>query len=248
MDSVRIGRSVRDIRIHLGWRQDELAGRAGVSRTFVSKVERGRLLESADVARLERVCRAVGGELDVRVRWRGEALDRLLDEAHARLVEAFVTLLREAGWVVELEVTFNEYGERGSIDVFAWYPVAGALLVAEIKSLIVDAQGTLAPVDRKARLAPKLARARGWVPRSISRLLVVAEGSTNRGRVARLDETFRAAFPVRGPDLKRWLRSPGSGSISGLLFLRNDTTAHRTSARLGRQRVRRRKSGSDVPQ
>lgn len=208
-----------------------------MSRSFVLKLERG-LAATSDLERIERVCRAIGAELDVRIRWRGEAIDRLLDEAHARLVEAFVGRLSRGGWEYQVEVTFSEYGERGSIDVLGWQAAARSLLVGEIKSIVVDAQGTLAPLDRKTRLAPKLARDRGWVPASVSGILVVADGTTNRDRVTRLGETFRAALPDRGASVSRWLRAPGR-AISGLLFLPYDTAGGATRPPTGRQRVRR---------
>lgn len=120
-DPQRIGRSLRAIRIRLGWRQMDLALRAKVSRAFVSKVERG-LFGSSEFAKVQAICAALGADLDVRVRWRGEGLDRLLDEGHATLVDLVVGLLRAAGWEVALEVTFNVYGDRGSIDILAWHP------------------------------------------------------------------------------------------------------------------------------
>jgi transcriptional regulator with XRE-family HTH domain len=246
VDGRRIGRSLRAIRLRSGWRQVDVADKAKVSRAFVSKLERG-LAATSDLERIERVCSALGADLDVRVRWRGEAIDRLLDEAHARLVEAFGRRLHDEGWEYAVEVTFNDYGERGSIDVFGWRPETRSLLVVEVKSIVVDAQGTLAPLDRKTRLAPKLARDRGWQPASVSRVLVVADGSTNRDRVARLGATFRAAFPDRGVAVSRWLRSP-HGAISGLLFLRYDTAGGGTRPAAARQRVRRRKPGRIPPE
>jgi hypothetical protein len=47
----------------------------------------------------------------------GEGLDRLLDETHASLVDLIVHELRDGGWDSALEVTFNKYGDRGSVDV-----------------------------------------------------------------------------------------------------------------------------------
>src|SRR5690349_12135193 len=112
-DPGRLGRSIRAIRIRLGWRQQDLANRARVSRPFVSKLERG-LARTTELRRIDAVCAALGADLDVRIRWRGEALDRLLDEAHAAIVDAVVALLRPLGWELALEVTFNEFGDRGS--------------------------------------------------------------------------------------------------------------------------------------
>jgi transcriptional regulator with XRE-family HTH domain len=236
-DPLRIGRSLRAIRVRLGLRQVDVAIRAGVSRSFVSNLERG-LSRSSDISRIEAVCVALGADLDVRVRWRGEGLDRLLDEGHAMVVDRLAALLNADGWQVSLEVTFNDYGDRGSIDIFAWLPETRSLLIAEVKSVVADAQGTLAPLDRKARVAPKLARERGLDPGSVSRLLIVGDTSTNRRRIARFEALFGAALPDRGWTVRRWLAAP-SGSISGLLFLPDSIGDGTRRAAAGRSRVNR---------
>ena len=184
------------------------------------------------------MCVALGVDLDVRVRWRGEGLDRLLDEGHATVVDRLAALLKRDGWLTSLEVTFNDYGDRGSIDVFAWHPEARSLLIVEVKSVVPDAQGTLAPLDRKVRVAPKLARERGLDPGSVSRLLVVDDTSTNRRRIARFETLFGAALPDRGWVVRRWLSKP-SGSISGLLFLPDSTGDGTRRSTAGRSRVNR---------
>jgi transcriptional regulator with XRE-family HTH domain len=236
VDAHRIGRSLRVIRIRLGLRQADVAERATVSRSYVSKVERG-LLGTTDFELVERLCRAVGADLDVRVRWRGEALDRLLDEAHADLVDATLRLLRAVGWEVAVEVTFNHFGDLGSVDILAWHAPARSLLVIEIKSVIADAQATLMPLDRKLRLAAEIGRGLGWVPSECSRLLVVRDTSANRQRVDRVASIFDVALPVRGKAVRRWLAEP-AGVISALLFLRDATAGSATRRATGRQRVR----------
>lgn len=237
MDRLRVGRSIRAIRIRLGWRQSDLALRSGVSRSLVSKVERG-LIRHSDLDRIDRICSSLGADLDVRVRWRGEGLDRLLDEAHAALTDRVVSELKAAGWALALEVTFNEYGERGSIDVLAWHASTSSLVVVEVKSVIPDAQATLLPLDRKARLAARIARDRGWTAQSVSRLLVVADQTVNRRRVDRFGDLFSAALPVRGHAVRRWLRSP-SGETEGLLFLSDSPVGSTRRTTAGRQRVNR---------
>jgi transcriptional regulator with XRE-family HTH domain len=234
-DPARIGRSIRAIRIRVGLRQEDLAERARVSRSFVSKVECGRA-KTTDVARLEAICTALGADLDVRVRWQGEALDRLLDEAHAALVERTVALLAPLGWQFWLEVTFSIYGERGSIDVFAWHPTTRTLLIIEVKSVVADAQGTLAPLDRKVRLAPTIARERGLDPAAVARLLVVGDTMENRRRVERFAGLFAAALPARAWAVRRWLKDP-SGPIAGLLFLSDSTRNGTRRTATGRRRV-----------
>ena len=41
MDALRVGRSIRAIRIRLGWRHADLAEASGVSRSAISRAERG---------------------------------------------------------------------------------------------------------------------------------------------------------------------------------------------------------------
>lgn len=235
VDALRIGRSIRAIRVRMAWRQGDLAERAAVSRSFVSKIERG-LVATIDLERLERVCRSLGADLDVRVRWRGEGLDRLLDEAHAVMVDRMVAVLKALGWQVAVEVTFNVFGDRGSIDVFAWHPSTASLLVIEVKSVVPDAQGTLMPLDRKVRLAQQIGRERGWNARTVSRLLVVADRTVNRRRVTRFGAMFDAALPARGHAVRSWLKAP-TGPLSGLLFLSDSPGGGVWRGAAGRLRV-----------
>lgn len=242
MDALRVGRSIRALRIRRGWRQSDLAEASAVSRTVISRIELGAIY-ATNLRSVEAVCAALGADLDVRVRWQGEGLDRLLDQAHAGLVDRFVHMLRDAGWEVAVEVTFSEYGERGSVDVLGWHSKTRSLLIAEIKSVIADAQGTLAPMDRKVRLGPRIARNRGWDPATVSRVLVVRDGSTNRRRVADLSATFDVALPVRASEFRRWVRAP-SGPIGALIFLPDSPqkgTRHRGAGwqRVNRPRLRR---------
>ena len=235
MDRLRVGRSSRALRIRLGLRQSDVAAKARASRSAVSRIERGEIT-STPLGTLEAICTALGADLDVRIRWQGEGLDRLMDEAHAGIVERFVRDLRAAGWETALEATFNEYGERGSVDVLGWHPATRTLLISEVKSVIADAQGTLMPLDRKTRLGVRIGRSRGWDPASVSSVLVVRDGSTNRRRVGLLSATFDAALPVRGAAFRRWLRTP-AGSIRALVFLPDSPQRNTRRCVTGRQRV-----------
>jgi len=204
---------------------------------MISKIERGEIV-AVPVRVLRAVADALGASLDLKLRWHGEGLDRLLDEAHSRLVEAMVVLLRDAGWDVAVEVSFSIRGERGSIDVLAWHAATASLLVIEVKSVVPDSQATLHGLDRKARLGPQLANERGWECRNIGRLLVVGESSTSRLRISRLDATYGTALPDRNNQVRRWIRTPG-GPLGGLLFLRNAPVGSTKRRSTARERVRR---------
>jgi len=217
VDGLRVGRSIRALRIRRGWRQADLAKASDVARSVISRIELGAI-GSTHLQSVVSVCAALGADLEVRVRWQGEGLDRLLDQAHSSLVERFVDMVRSAGWEVAVEATFNVYGERGSVDVLAWHSATRSLLIGEIKSVVADAQGTFAPLDRKVRHGARIARDRDWDPATISSALVVRDGSTNRRRIADLGSTFEAALPARGTEFRRWLRAP-SGRIAALIYL-----------------------------
>jgi transcriptional regulator with XRE-family HTH domain len=221
MDPVRFGLAMRALRRRRAWTQEQLAERAGVSRGAVQRIERG----GAD-AFTGRVIRAIavalGARFEQRVLWQGEALDRLLDADHATIVERVIRWLRAEGWDAVPEVTFAIRGERGSIDVLAFHPETGTLLVIEVKSVVPDMQGLLGGVDRKARVAPAVARERGWRVRTIGRLVVLPDDTTTRRRVERHRATLDAALPARTAAVRAWVRHP-EGDIAGILFLANET-------------------------
>jgi transcriptional regulator with XRE-family HTH domain len=226
------------IRRHL--RQIDVATQAGVSRATISNIERGHL-STLSIQTLMKATAAVGGEIDLRVRWHGAELDRLLDEGHARLTEHAVRRLETAGWDCLVEATFSIAGERGSIDVLARHRRTGHVLVVEVKTVVPDFQAMVAAIDRKTRLAPQIAEERGWPSAGVSRLLIIEAGSTARDHVARMDRAMRATFPARGIAVRAWLWEPDV-PISGLVFIRSATQGGVTDPVTGRQRVRCRRT------
>ena len=230
MDGVRLGQAMRALRRHRGWTQDELARRARVSQASISRVEGGGA-SRLTMRTVERVAEALGARLSVRVYWHGEELDRLLDAAHAGIVDRVVAILIANGWEVIPEATFNNFGERGSIDILAWHPGNRALLIVEVKSVVPDVQALLAGVDRKVRIAPSIAEERGWPVRTVSKLIVLPDDRTARRRVETFAATFDRAFPVRTRAVRRWIASP-LATMAGIMFL---PATQRTDPR---QRVR----------
>jgi transcriptional regulator with XRE-family HTH domain len=237
VDDVRIGWALRAIRIKRRWRQADLAERASVSRWQVSRVERGHL-EEVGLADLRRIVRGLDATLDMRLRWEGAELDRLLNARHSAMHEAVARLLgRITGWVAVPEVSFSYYGERGVIDILAWHPGRRVLLVIELKTDLVEIQELVGSVDRKRRLSWRIARDRGWQPTAVSTWVVVAESRSNRRRVAAHATMLRAAFPSDGRNMRGWLRAP-AGGIAALGFLPNVLPAGTRPDLATRSRVR----------
>ena len=232
MNPVTFGNAIRALRRRSGWTQRQLADRARISQTSVSRAERG-LARDLTLRTVERIAEALGARASLRIYWQGESLDRLLDAAHAGLVDQVIQVLVAEGWEVFPEVTFAIRGERGSIDVLAFHPGFGAMLLIEVKSVVPDMQAMLAGIDRKVRLAPDIAAGRGWKVRSISRLLVLGEDRTSRRRLAQHAATIDRVMPLRSRAMRRWLRRP-IGATGGVLFLppsQSTTPRHRIRAK-----------------
>jgi transcriptional regulator with XRE-family HTH domain len=185
-----------------------VASDGGVSRGTVSRIERGHL-RSMSVAAVMAVASALDARIDFDLRWRGGQLDRLLDARHAALQqEVLRRLTRAPGWLAAPEVSYSISGERGAIDLLAWHAGYGALLVIEIKSQIVDLQDLLRTMDQRRRLAPAIARGRGWQARAVSTWVAVEDTDANRRRARRHADLLAAAFPATGPVVRGWLRAP----------------------------------------
>lgn len=153
------------------------------------------------------------------VSWNGAELDRLLDERHAAVVELGAIVLRGYGWPLVNEVTFSEYGERGSIDLFAADPRRSAVFVGEAKSAWGSLEATNRSLDAKARLAPKVTFDRfGWRPVHVAKVLMFPDESTARRVAARYQATLGATYPARAREIRAWLRRP-QGPLAGLWFL-----------------------------
>jgi transcriptional regulator with XRE-family HTH domain len=216
MDDRRFGAAVRALRPRRNWRQWDLAERAGVSASVISRLERGHA-ETLALATLRRIATCLDIGIDLVPRWRGGDLDRVLAARHAALADAVVADLAALGWTVRPEVTFSSWGERGSIDLLAYHPALRALLVIELKTELVDPHGLIAQVDRYRRHAPGIAASLGWMPAARGTWVIVAETTLNRRRLASHRALLRAGFPSNGREIAAWLRTPAA-AITALSF------------------------------
>ncbi|HZC33438.1 MAG TPA: helix-turn-helix domain-containing protein [Candidatus Bathyarchaeia archaeon] len=236
MDDQRVGLVIRAVRIRRGWRQVDLATKAGVSASLVSRVEGGRL-GNVPLDTTRRVLATLDVRLDLLPRWRGGELDRLLNARHSALHEDVARWLarRYPIWLVAPEVSFSIYGERGIVDMLAWHPARRALVVTELKTDIVDVNELLGTFDRKRRLASRIARERGWRAEIVASALIILDGRTNRRRIEAHDTMIRNSLPDDGRRLRAWLDDPIGGCDAHLYW----PSRRRDSSRSARIRVRR---------
>jgi transcriptional regulator with XRE-family HTH domain len=246
VDDLAVGRALRAIRVRKRLRQADVAEAANVSPTTVSRLERGRM-DRVQLGTIRSVCAALDVRLVLEPRWEGGELDRLVSSRHSAMHEVVARLFLEMPeWITSPEVTFSVFGERGSIDILAWHPATRSLLVIELKTEIIDVQDTVAVLDRKVRLARKIATDRGWQPATVSAWLLVADGRTNRRRVEAHRTMLRSAFPDDGRGAAAWLRRP-EGRLLALSFLSSGPGRNTGPSLAAIKRVRRPRSASRAP-
>jgi transcriptional regulator with XRE-family HTH domain len=239
VDDLAFGRLIKLARLRRGWRQVDLATRTSVSRTTVSRVERGHI-GSVPLDAIRAVAAALEIRVEVTARARAIDLDRIVNARHSAMAE-FVTswLSSLPEWVLRPEVSFSEYGERGVIDLLCWHAISRSLLVIEIKTELVDLGDVLGRLDIKRRHAPKVARELGWEPARVSICLLVANSMTNRRRAAGHVALLSAALPDSGRAFLRWLKNP-AGEVHALRFVSDARQGHVRNAFASPTRVRTR--------
>jgi transcriptional regulator with XRE-family HTH domain len=239
MDDVRIGNTLRVLRVRKRLRQSDVARRAGVTRQQVGRLENG-LVGRYSLDTVRAVANALGARLDARLRYQGAELDRIMNAAHGEMHESLAAYLGALdGWTWLPEVTFAHYGERGVIDILAWHAETCSLLIIELKTELVDPHELVAVMHRRVRLGHVIAEQQGWVPATVSAWVVIRDSATERRRLRKHAGLLRGAFPDDGRTARGWLRRP-RGELFALSFW-SGVTPGGTSKALGRvQRVRAR--------
>ena len=109
--------------------------------------------------------------------------------------------LEHAGWQVASEVEVGGDRSRGWIDLLAFQPATGLLLVIELKTEIHD----LGQIDRAlgwyVREAWAAARRSGWRPSVVTGCLLLLMTQQNDGAVAFNRDALRRLFPIRAAAL-----------------------------------------------
>jgi len=238
MNMIPIGRTLRMLRIRHGWRQRDVSVKARLSPAAISRHELGKI---GSLPALEKHAAVFSLRLDVRMLGRAGALARLADEEHAAIVETIASWFRDAGFHTEAEASFSEWGERGRIDLVAFDPSNGKLVIVEVKTQLVDLQDLFGSMNVKERLAAKVAERRGWTVRRQHSLLAAADTSANR-EIVQTHVTLFAGFARR-----QLTRAALETDHERLLVWISHEQASRPTWVAGRQRVRHESRGQFSP-
>ncbi len=194
---VTFGRACLDIRLRLGLSLEQVAPAAGITPSYLARIERGFANPTVDT--VQRVSDALGLQLflDVRPPVFLGSPPPMRDFVHARCSAYVDRRLRAEGWSTVREVAVVDGRYRGWIDMLAFDPANNMLLIIEIKTRLDDIGALERQLGWYERLAPDLARERGWSVQLIrSVLLLLASEEVERALHANRD-VLGFAFPRR---------------------------------------------------
>lgn len=197
---VTFARLCRDTRARLRLTQRQLADAVGVSRGYIAKIERGSANPSLDL--VERIADAL--EIEIELVARNPIVvgrDRQRDFVHARCSGHVDGRLRGAGWFTAREVEVVHGRSHGWIDLLAFDPRTGTLLVIEIKTRLDDVGAIERQLGWYERSAFEVARGLGWRPRRVLGWLLVLASDEVEDAIRSNREVLARAFPTRAREM-----------------------------------------------
>jgi len=184
--------------------QQQVADKVGLSRAYVARIERAGANPTIGV--MERLIRALGLEAELLIRLPTVlGGPRQRDLVHARCSAYVERRLRATGWQTAREVEIIDGRLRGWIDLVAFDPESGTLLVVELKTRLDDLGSIERQLGWYGRTGGDAARRLCWRPlRVVSWLLVLASEEVE-GVLRQNGELLRRAFPSRAREMLDWL-------------------------------------------
>ena len=206
-------------------------GPAGLSRGALARIEQGHG-SRVTVATLDRIAAALEPGSSAGSRGMAKALDRLLDAAHAALVERIVRAWsRRGGWSrprCRSTTSGSRLGRRSRLR-----SATGVLLVVEAKSVVPDLQAMLADASTGRRdSAPESRSAR--VDRQVVARPARHRGASNRTAPggAAFRDVLQRPFRTEDRAVRAWLAAPDPRQpLRGLWFLSSGSRGGRKTSR-----------------
>lgn len=198
----------RDTRTRLRLTQQQLASTVGVSRGYIAKIERGRANPSVEL--LERIALVL--QLEIELVARAPVIiggDRQRDFVHARCSAHVDGRLRGEGWLTAREVEIVHGRSHGWIDLLAFDPKTGTLIVIEFKTRLDDLGAVERQLGWYERSAFEVATQLGWHPRRVVVWLLVLASEEVEGVLRANRELIARSFPIRAREMSGLLDGAG---------------------------------------
>jgi transcriptional regulator with XRE-family HTH domain len=218
----RVAAQVRDARVRRGWSMEELARRAGMSRSAVHAVEHGR---PAAIATYVTLALALGLEpvLDLTDVRRRRAPDRPQDPVHAAMGELEAQRFQSLGLRVAIDEPYQHFQFAGRADVVAWHREPPALLHIENRTRFPSIGEVAGAWNAKRQYLGRVLAERWGIRRFASEThVMVALWSSEVLHALRMrPATFRALAPHPADAFEAWWAGdpPERGASSTLVLL-----------------------------
>ncbi len=222
---IQFARLCRETRTLLDITQQALADAAGVSRSTIAMIEAGQANSSLDV--VMRIGDALGVDIEVVGRPPFVLGTRVGDAVHARCSGYVDRRMRADRWLTAREVEVVGQRSHGWIDLLAFDPHTGALLIIEVKTRIDDIGALERQVAWYERSAIPVARDLGWVPQTVTSWLVLLASDEVDDALRAYRDVLQLAFPRRAGEMRLDLVQPArlATSARGLALI--DPTSRR---------------------
>lgn len=194
-------------RIALDIRQEEVAARAGISRGYLSRIERGVADPTLDV--IQSIADILG--ITIQATWQTPTIastSRVRDLVHGRCLAYADRRLTRVGLVTAREVLVEDGRSRGWIDLLAFDPRTRTLYLIEIKTRLDDLGGLERQLGMYERLAGAAAHGLGWDPAMRSTWLLALASDEAERAIRDARGYFARAFPQRAPTMAAALADP----------------------------------------
>jgi transcriptional regulator with XRE-family HTH domain len=197
---ISFSRLCRETRTMLDITQAELAAAVGISRSHVAGIETGRVDPSLDL--VWSIADRLGLDLQVVARPPFALEPRRGDLVHARCSSYIDRRFQRHGWSTTRELEVVAGRAHGWIDLLAFDPRSGTLIVVEVKTRLDDIGGAERQVAWYEREVVRVARSLGWQPRrSLAWLLLLASDEIE-GQISVHRDLLQRAFPDRAPAMR----------------------------------------------
>jgi transcriptional regulator with XRE-family HTH domain len=214
---VRTAAICRDRRIELGTTQIAIARALEISRSHYAAIESGRANPS--LALVDRIAEVLGVRLDLVARpimiVPGA---RVRDALHACCSGYVARRLVADGWVVRREVPIEDGRLRGWIDILAYDPSSGTVLVIEVKTGIEDV-GRLERQIGWYERAVASAIPPEWQPRSLASWVLILATAEADQAILQHGDILSTAFPTRALAMRDVLTGVSVPANRGLALI-----------------------------
>lgn len=207
----RLGGELRIARHRRRLTQEQLGGRAGLSRSAISTIERGRG-GSHTLDTWQRLALAV--DRPMRIELRRDAREEPADAGHLAVQELVMRLGRQAGYRGTFELSTRPSEPSRSTDVGLRNDRARLLILVECWNTFGDVGAAVRSTNRKLAEVAELAIAVGGDrPHRIASCWVARDVERNRQLLARYPELFASKFPGSSALWVRALTGPAAPGV-----------------------------------